>query len=169
MSLLNIFKKKPATKAKESERTEELKGKRTEEQVAQAGTVPSSKMGGLSPLRNKRTEEQKNRRTEKKKAEKVTGRHGRLAHVLLQPRITEKATMLSGLNVYTFNIPKNITKIQVKEAVQDIYNVKPVKVRMIMIPSKKISVRGVRGKSGVKPGGKKAYIYLREGETIELT
>jgi len=43
--------------------------------------------------------------------------------------------------------------------------VKPEKVRVAAIPAKKVFVRG---KKGVKSGGKKAYVYLKKGDKIEL-
>jgi len=88
-----------------------------------------------------------------------------LASVLRAPRITEKATMHSGAGVYVFNIDTKATKRDVSLAVERFYKVKPVKVNIAQVPSKVVSRRG-RGKSGVKAGGKKAYVYLKEGDSI---
>ena len=85
--------------------------------------------------------------------------------VLLGPRITEKATYISEhASVYTFNISPDANKNTVSEAVSKLYKVHPEKVRIVTIPSKRVFVRGKRG---VKSGGRKAYVYLKKGEKIE--
>ena len=60
---------------------------------------------------------------------------------------------------------KNATKENIKKAVQLIYKVIPESVNVAPIPSKSTFSRGKRG---VKKGGKKAYVYLKKGDTIEL-
>ena len=90
-----------------------------------------------------------------------------LSHVLKHARITEKATMHSVSGVYVFNVAVNASKTQIAAAVHKIYNVTPKMVRVAMVPSKmKRSAR--TGKTGVTQGGKKAYVYLKKGETINL-
>jgi large subunit ribosomal protein L23 len=88
-----------------------------------------------------------------------------LSHALKSPRITEKASLLSAANVYTFNVPKDFNKIEVMKAVEMIYKVKPAQVRMVAIPAKNFTFRG---KPGVKKGGKKALVYLKKGDKIEF-
>lgn len=91
----------------------------------------------------------------------------RTAHVLKSPRITEKATMHQDSSVYTFDIDESATKRDVIAAVRAVYKVTPKKVAIVTIPRKiRRSVR--TGKRGVARGGKKAYVYLTEGETITL-
>lgn len=88
-----------------------------------------------------------------------------LADVLRHARITEKATDLQGASVYTFDIAPSATKREVMAAVRALYKVTPIKVRVATIPTK--TTRNMRtGKTGVKSGGKKAYVYLKAGETI---
>lgn len=97
----------------------------------------------------------------------VTAFGSALSHVLRNPRITEKATMHSAESVYTFDVSESATKQQIAEAVRKLYSVSPRMVRVLSIPRKEI--RNVRtGKRGVKGGGKKAYIYLKKGETITI-
>lgn len=91
--------------------------------------------------------------------------HKNLAHALGGPRITEKATFLSDKNVYTFNVPKDFNKIEIAQAVEAIYKVRPVQVRIIAVPAKNFIYRG---KPGVKKGGKKALVYLKKGDKIEF-
>lgn len=91
-----------------------------------------------------------------------------LAHILKHAHITEKATMHQAGSVYTFDVATSATKRDVIRAVEAIYKVKPQKVAMVKVPSKK--VRSARtGKVGVKQGGKKAYVYLKSGETITVS
>ncbi|MEK7390829.1 MAG: 50S ribosomal protein L23 [Patescibacteria group bacterium] len=86
--------------------------------------------------------------------------------VILRPRITEKATLKADAeNVFVFEIAQNATKLNVRKAVASIYNVVPLKVSIARNPSKKVFSRGKRG---VVSGVKKAYVYLKEGDKIEI-
>ena len=86
--------------------------------------------------------------------------------VIKNPRITEKASFMSETsNVYTFDITKGATKKWVANAVKNLYKVVPVKVNVVTIRAKKVFVRG---KMGAKAGGKKAYVYLKKGDKIEI-
>ena len=87
--------------------------------------------------------------------------------ILLRPRITEKAAFLSEKGVYAFDVAISATKKEVILAVAKIFNVHPIKVRMVGIKAKRVATRGT-GKWGRKAGGKKAYVELKEGEKIEL-
>ncbi len=90
-----------------------------------------------------------------------------LAHILVSPRITEKATMHQMIGVYTFDIGERATKRDVIQAVQKLYKVTPRMVRVVSIPTK--LKRNMRtGKSGIRGGGRKAYVYLKKGETITI-
>jgi large subunit ribosomal protein L23 len=90
-----------------------------------------------------------------------------LAHILRHARITEKASMQQGQGVYVFDIASSATKRDVMKAVHALYNVTPRKVAIINVPTKiKKSMR--TGRTGKKTGGKKAYVYLKSGETINL-
>lgn len=88
------------------------------------------------------------------------------ASMLLRPRITEKATDLSsGSNAYVFNVLESATKHSIAKAVEVAYKVKPLKVAVVAIPRKQVTVRGKRGMTG---GGKKAYVFLKKGDKIEV-
>ena len=89
------------------------------------------------------------------------------AHFLRHARITEKATMHSTESVYVFEVASSATKRDIALAIRDIYNVTPRMVRVAPIPTK--TTRNMRtGVTGVKRGGKKAYVYLKKGETIMI-
>ncbi|HEY4516132.1 MAG TPA: 50S ribosomal protein L23 [Candidatus Paceibacterota bacterium] len=86
------------------------------------------------------------------------------SNVILRPRITEKATALSEKGVYVFEIAPEANKISVAKAIKAYFDVTPIKVRIVLNPSKNVVVRGKRG---VKSGVKKAYVYLKKGDKIE--
>ena len=98
-------------------------------------------------------------------ADKKTIKDPKLAAVVLGPRVTEKAAILAGEGAYTFNVARTATKIQIKEAIKQIYNISPVRVTVATIPYKKVVRRGSVGKKG---GGKKAVVFLKKGDTIDL-
>lgn len=86
--------------------------------------------------------------------------------VLVRPRITEKAALgVDKSNVYVFEVTKDATKKAIIASVEKAYGVKPVRIHMTAIPAKNVFVRG---KKGVKSGGKKAYVQLKKGDKIEL-
>ena len=86
--------------------------------------------------------------------------------VLKQARITEKASFVSEKNnVFIFEIAKDANKKMVMDAVKDIYKVSPVRVNIAKTPSKNV---WSRGKMGVKSGVKKAYVFLKKGDKIEI-
>ncbi|NQV93014.1 50S ribosomal protein L23 [Candidatus Kaiserbacteria bacterium] len=88
--------------------------------------------------------------------------------VLKHPRVTEKATLQSEKGVYVFDVAPRATKKEVIEAVKVFYKVTPRKVNIVNVPSKKVNIRGKQNKYGVKSGGKKAYIYVKKGDTIDI-
>jgi len=88
-------------------------------------------------------------------------------HILISPRITEKGAYLSEHSCYVFNVAKNANKHEIAEAVRTIYKVTPRSVRVVTVPSKRVRTRNTN-RMGATAGGKKAYVYLKKGETIEL-
>jgi large subunit ribosomal protein L23 len=104
------------------------------------------------------------------KADKVAGASiaRDLSHVLRHARITEKASMHSQAGVYTFNISERATKRDIKQAVFALYKVTPERVRVLRVPTK-VRRNARTGKTGVTTTAKKAYVYLKKGETINLS
>ena len=86
-------------------------------------------------------------------------------NILLNPRITEKSSDKAEENVYVFDVAPRANKIEIKEAIKNIYNVDAVKVNIAQVPSKSVVMRGRRG---VKTGGKKAFVFLKKGDKIEI-
>ena len=90
--------------------------------------------------------------------------------VIFEPIITEKATNDSELrNRYSFVVSREANKIQIKNAVQEKYNVTVQKVRTQIYGSErktKFTKRGVqRSKTNIK---KKAIVDIQDGESIDF-
>ena len=90
---------------------------------------------------------------------------GDAALVLLRPRVTEKASVLSGggRNVYVFEVSKHANKKMVSDAITELYKVVPEKIAVLKIPVKRFFVKG-KVVSGTQ--ARKAYVYLKPGEQI---
>ena len=91
-----------------------------------------------------------------------------LAYVLLRPHITEKASDLSEKGVYAFEINKRANKMHVMMAVERLYKVRPIKVAVINEPTKYSKSPKTNRVVVKKAGGKKAMVYLKEGDKIEF-
>ncbi len=86
-------------------------------------------------------------------------------HIIKNPRITEKASNAVERNVYTFDVAGSANKNEISKAIFELYKVKPVRVNVLSVPSKNVIMKGKRG---TKSGGKKALVYLKEGDKIEF-
>lgn len=87
--------------------------------------------------------------------------------VLVKPYITEKAALLTDKNVYVFEIKKGATKYDVRDAVKELYKVTPVSIRIVNRQPRHFMSR-MRGRDVMVHGLRKAYVYLKKGDRIEL-
>lgn len=87
--------------------------------------------------------------------------------ILLTPRITEKAAYMTVQNAYVFEVATDSTKRDVIAAVKALYGITPVKVNMVIKKPRKYVAR-FRNRRGTKSGMKKAYVFLKKGEKIDL-
>ena len=85
-----------------------------------------------------------------------------LHDVLIRPVITEKSTMLMEEGKYTFRVPLTANKVQIRQAVEKIFNVKVEKVATIRVLGK--TKRMGRKRSDYK----KAIVTLKAGESLEF-
>ena len=85
--------------------------------------------------------------------------------VIIAPVVTEKSMTLKNNNVYTFKVASSANKIQIKEAIEKIFNVKVTAIRTINVKPKK---RRVGRYTGMTNRSKKAIVTLKEGQTIDL-
>lgn len=90
---------------------------------------------------------------------------GDVHRIINSPHTTEKSSNLKERDIYVFKVQPEANKIMIKNAVQKLYGAPVEKVNIIKISAKK---KLVRGKWGKKPGYKKAVVYLKKGEKIEV-
>ncbi len=87
-------------------------------------------------------------------------------HVIKRPIITEKSTIAAADNQYTFEVDRQASKTQIREAVEHIFNVDVVGVRVINMAPK----YGRWGRKRVKrrPSWKKAIVTIASDQRIEI-
>lgn len=85
--------------------------------------------------------------------------------IIKNPRITEKGSYAAEQNVYTFDVTKEANKTEIKKMIFAIYKVKPIKVNILPIPKRNVMYRG---KVGTRGGGKKALVFLKKDDKIEI-
>src|SRR3989338_7139940 len=88
-----------------------------------------------------------------------------LKGALLHPVITEKSSILQAQNQYVFAVDHKANKLVIARAVENVYGIKPVAVRVSWVQGK-IRVRGRR--HGKTPNWKKAIVTLPQGKTITV-
>lgn len=90
--------------------------------------------------------------------------------ILIKPVITEKATKAADKrNCYTFVVAKDANKIEIKNAVEKMFNVSVENVNTSVNPGKPKS-RSTKTAivRGTKSSFKKAFVTLTPGETIDI-
>ena len=85
--------------------------------------------------------------------------------VLLAPVVSEKSYSLITDGKYTFKVHQNAHKTQIRQAVEQLFDVKVERVNIVKVQSKPKRRGLYRGR---RPGWKKAVVQLREGETIDI-
>ena len=85
--------------------------------------------------------------------------------VLLAPVVTEKAYTGVEVGKYSFRVHPDAHKTQIRQAVEQLFDVKVERVNVCMVHAKP-KRRGMQ--RGTKPGWKKAIVQLREGDSIEI-
>ena len=79
---------------------------------------------------------------------------------------TEKSTRMAKQNKYLFWVSRDANKIDIKTAVEDIYQVTVTKVNTHIARGKKRRVRYIEG---MTPDKKRAIVQLKQGDKIDLT
>jgi large subunit ribosomal protein L23 len=85
--------------------------------------------------------------------------------VLLAPVVSEKSYSLIADRKYSFRVHPKAHKTQVRQAVEELFNVKVERVNISQVKAKPKRRGLIRG---TKPGWKKAVVQVREGDTIEI-
>jgi large subunit ribosomal protein L23 len=85
--------------------------------------------------------------------------------ILIRPLITEKTTALMQDNKYTFIVPLNANKVEIRQAVEQVFKVKVINVNTVRVMGKTKRMGKTMGK---RPDYKKAIIKLAPGQNIEF-
>ena len=85
--------------------------------------------------------------------------------ILIRPIVTEKSTALMEQGKYTFRVPLAATKIQIRQAVEQIFKVKVQAVNTMRYEGKLQRMGRTQGR---RSDWKKAVVTLKTGEAIEL-
>jgi large subunit ribosomal protein L23 len=86
--------------------------------------------------------------------------------VIQAPLISEKGSLLAeNTHQVLFKVRPRANKIEVKQAVEALFKVKVIKVRLARYMGK---MRRVGKNTGRRPEWKKAYVTLREGDKIDF-
>lgn len=85
--------------------------------------------------------------------------------ILIRPIVTEKSTALKEQGKYTFRVPLAATKIQIRQAVEQIFKVKVQAVNTMRYEGK---LKRMGRTQGRRSDWKKAVVTLKPGEAIEL-
>ena len=85
--------------------------------------------------------------------------------ILIRPKITERTTDLMAEGKYVFIVDKRANKIQIADAVEEIFKVKVEKVNTVNVKGKTKRMGRTQGK---RPNYKKAIVKIAPGETIEF-
>lgn len=85
--------------------------------------------------------------------------------ILLRPLVTEKSSRQAKLNQYSFEIPTPATKMDVRNAVHQVYGIRPLDVNIARLPGKIIRYGRTTGRQAVR---KKAIVTLPSGKSIDV-
>jgi large subunit ribosomal protein L23 len=85
--------------------------------------------------------------------------------IIHKPIVTEKATILREGNKYTFRVDRRANKIQIRKAIEAIFDVRVKSVCTVSVPGKPKRQGAFEGRCS---SWKKAYVTLREGDVIDV-
>jgi len=85
--------------------------------------------------------------------------------IIKRPMVTEKGTILMEQNKYLFEVEPKATKVQVAQAVTQLFGVKVVSVNTVR---RRAEEKRAGAKNHAKPAIKKAIVALAEGQTIDM-
>lgn len=89
----------------------------------------------------------------------------RMTQVIVAPVVTEKASAAAERNTVVFSVATDATKPEIKAAVEALYGVQVEKVNTVNTKGKIKRFRGIVGK---RSDSRKAYVRLKDGQSIDL-
>lgn len=96
----------------------------------------------------------------------MSNHNGQLANILLAPIVSEKSSLAAEQNKrFVFKVRTTATKLQVKKAVESMFNVEVDSVQVLNVKGK---VKRFGRTLGKRSDWKKAYVKLKEGHDIEF-
>jgi len=145
-------------------------GKKENKEVKKDAPAPEVKKE--KPASAKASAGKKEEKVVEKKAKKPASDAGARmvkppVQIIKAPRITEKAVYMTMNHAYVFEVAQDATKNDVIAAVKALYGVSPRKVNIVRKQARRYVAR-FRNRRGVKSGLKKAYVFLKKGEKIDL-
>ena len=84
--------------------------------------------------------------------------------IIDKPLTTEKSTNLQQFNQYSFIVSKQSTSNEIKQAIENIFKVKVLKINTSILRGK---LKSFKGTTGFRKDIKKAIVTLKEGDTID--
>jgi large subunit ribosomal protein L23 len=87
------------------------------------------------------------------------------AEILIKPIVSEKSYEQIQQNRYTFKVHQDAHKTQVRQAVEQLFEVKVVAVNIVKVQPKP-KRRGLH--KGIRPGWKKAIVQVKAGDKIDI-
>ena len=99
------------------------------------------------------------------KIKKEGKKFSRSWQALRSPHVTEKASVLAAKNDYVFKVFSRTNKKEVSRAVESIFGVDVLDVKIINVPERKRRLGKIKGN---RPGYKKAVVRIKEGQKIEI-
>lgn len=88
-----------------------------------------------------------------------------LRDVLIRPLVTEKSNTGMQDNKYTFIVPLNANKVEIRQAVETVFKVKVLDVNTVRVMGK---IKRMGKYSGKRPDYKKAIVKIAPGQQIEF-
>ena len=85
--------------------------------------------------------------------------------IIIAPVLTEKSNEMREQRKYVFKVDSCSTKVQIKEAVRKLFNVKVLSCAVVNVDGK---MRRVRYRAGKTSSWKKAIVTLADGESIKV-
>lgn len=91
--------------------------------------------------------------------------HELLYKIVRKPLLTEKSVVLKEDNKFCFRVAYNTNKVEIRKAIEELFNVKVKDVNTMIIHGK---VKRMGRNSGRRPSWKKAIVTLQPGQKIEF-
>ncbi len=89
----------------------------------------------------------------------------RIYKVIMGPHVSEKASIIAESGQVVFKVAPDANKLEIKTAVEKLFNVKVVNISVANIKGKtKRTAKGLGKRNGVR----KAYVRLAEGQEIDF-